>query len=94
MKEDIRVWISFLSQCNGVTLMLDSLWSSNEAINLFTDSAGGENRGFGIFFQGKWAQACWPEHWLETGILSDITFLELFPIVVAVNICQGFISKK
>ena len=42
MKEDLSVWISFLSQYNGVTVMLDSLWTSNEAINLFTDSAGGK----------------------------------------------------
>ena len=94
MKADMRVWTSFLSQYNGVTVMLDSLWTSNEAINLFTDSAGGKNRGFGIFFQGKWAQACWPEHWIKSGILSDITFLELFPIVVAVNIWGSYLRNR
>ena len=45
-------------------------------------SAGGQNRGFGIYFQGKWAQKCWPKEWEEMGILKDITFLELFPVVV------------
>jgi hypothetical protein len=54
--------------------MLDSLWTSNETIDLFTDSAGGENMGFGIYFQGKWAQACWPGDWANNGVLSDITF--------------------
>jgi hypothetical protein len=42
--------------------------------------------GFGIYFQGKWAQKCWPKEWEEMGILKDITFLELFPVVVALCI--------
>jgi hypothetical protein len=42
---------------------------------LFTDSAGDQNRGFGIYFQGKWAQKCWPKLWEEMGILKDITYM-------------------
>jgi hypothetical protein len=34
----------------------------------------------------KWAQKCWPKLWEEMGILKDITFLELFPVVVALCI--------
>jgi hypothetical protein len=62
--------------------MLDTLWSSNDSIELFTDSAGGRNKGFGIYFQEKWAQSCWPKQWVENGTLKDIKFLELFPVVV------------
>jgi hypothetical protein len=39
---------------------------------LFTDSAGGQNRGFGIYFQGKWVQKCWPKLWEEMGILKEL----------------------
>jgi len=53
---------------------------------LFTDSAGGTGKGFGIYFNGMWAQAVWPEQCELTGILTDITFLELFPVVIALNI--------
>ena len=45
-----------------------------------------KNMGFGIYFQGKWAQACWPGDWEKNGVLSAITFLELFPIVIAAHI--------
>ena len=55
--------------------MLDSLWTSNETIDLFIDSAGGETMGFGIYFQGKWAQACLSGEWVKNEVLSDITFL-------------------
>lgn len=94
MREDIKVWISFLSKYNGVTVMLDSLWSSNDNIELFTDSAGGRNKGFGIYFQGKWAQSCWPKDWVENGTLKDITFLELFPVVVSIYIWGSFLKNK
>jgi hypothetical protein len=47
---------------------------------------GSTVRGFGIYFQGRWAQANWPNEWAENGTLADITFLELFPVVVAISI--------
>jgi hypothetical protein len=74
MREDLKVWLSFLSDYNGITVMLDNVWTSNETISLFTDSAGGRDKGFGIYFQGKWARGCWPKEWADNGILADITF--------------------
>jgi hypothetical protein len=46
MREDLKVWLSFLSDYNGITVMLDNVWTSNETICLFTDSAGGRDKGF------------------------------------------------
>ena len=94
MREDIKVWLTFLSEYNGVTVITDNAWASNETLELFTDSAGGQNRGFGIYFQGKWAQKCWPKLWEEMGILKDITFLELFPVVVALCIRGEQLKNK
>ena len=34
-----------------------------------------KNMGFGIYFQGKWAQACLSGEWVKNEVLSDITFL-------------------
>ena len=36
MKDDLRVWLSFLSNYNGTTVILDQLWSSNYELNLFS----------------------------------------------------------
>jgi len=33
--------------------MLDTLWTSNVTIELFTDSAGGRNKGFWYLFSGE-----------------------------------------
>ena len=94
MREDIKVWLTFLSEYNGVTVITYNAWASNETLELFTESAGGQNRGFGIYFQGKWAQKCWPKLWEEMGILKDITFLELFPVVVALCIWGEQLKNK
>jgi hypothetical protein len=39
------------------------------------------------------AQGCWPKEWADNGILADITFLELFPVVISVHI-WGIHLKK
>jgi hypothetical protein len=41
-----------------------------------------------------WAQAVWPVQCELTGILTDITFLELFPVVVALNIWGYYLRNK
>lgn len=66
--------------------MLDQFWTSNESIDLYSDSAVGRDKSFGIYFKGKWAQAHWPSDWEIKGHLSDITFLQLFPVVFALHI--------
>jgi hypothetical protein len=75
-------------------MILDQHWSSNSDLELFTDSAGGAQLGFGIHFGGKWAQSAWPTAWCESDVLSDITFLELFPVVIAVNIWGDLLRNK
>jgi hypothetical protein len=60
MKEDLETWLHSLSNYNGVTMILDQHWSSNSDLELFTDSAGNEQLGFGIYFGGKWAHSAWP----------------------------------
>ena len=60
----------------------------------FTYSAGGKQSGFGIYFQGRWEQTNWPNEWAENGTLADITFLEPFPVVVAISIWGLHLRNK
>ena len=66
--------------------MQDQKWQSNEQLEFYTDSAGGRGKGFGIYFQGELAHAQWSIQWIEEGLHSDITYLELFPVLVALMI--------
>lgn len=94
MKEDIRTWLRFLDTFNGTTVFLDEFWSYSDQLQLFSDSAGGKEKGFGIYFRGRWAQANWPNSWVSKGLMTDITFLELFPVVVAINIWGQLLKNK
>lgn len=57
---------------------------SNCVLELFTDAAG--STGFGAFCKGQWCTARWPLAWQEAGFLQNLVLLELFPIVVAMEI--------
>jgi hypothetical protein len=115
MREDIKVWLTFLSEYNGVTVITDDACAGFlilhvASISLLQNALPGDTtwhaklsnpikdcncrNGFGIYFQGKWAQICWPKLWEEMGILKDITFLELFPVVVALCIWEEQLKNK
>lgn len=42
--------------------------------------------GFRIYFQGSWCVEQWPTDWVQLGLTRDLTFLEFFPLVVAVHL--------
>jgi len=95
IKQDLLTWQTFLSTHNGVSLFQQQFWEDNQQLHLFTDSAGGEGRGFGAYFSGRWAYGTWPTAWAKTDILKDITFLEYFPILVAISIWgEDLVNKK
>jgi hypothetical protein len=90
MKEDLRLWLCFLTQYNGRSMILDSQWVDGDHLQLYTDAA--ESVGFGAFFQGQWTHGCWPEHWAHSA--PDITFKELFPIVLALHLWANHLENQ
>ncbi|KAJ1088753.1 hypothetical protein NDU88_001908 [Pleurodeles waltl] len=57
VKEDLRMWIEFLKDFNGVTMLVDDedwFWQ----IQIFSDASGAH--GFGLFWDGHWASEAWP----------------------------------
>jgi hypothetical protein len=92
---DLEMWLFFLNNFNGISVFHDRFWVTNEDVNLYSDSAGGQDRGFGLYFKGHWCHAQWPQVWHKRGITSDITALELFPILVALYIWgPDLVNKK
>ncbi|XP_053164950.1 uncharacterized protein LOC128350575 [Hemicordylus capensis] len=65
----------------SVMLRLDLLEAD---FQVQSDAAGG--LGFSLYLRDRWCAEHWPQDWAERGITRDLTFLELFPIVVAVHI--------
>lgn len=77
-KEDLNVWLSFLKQYNGRCLFLEQRVFSTHELELFTDAS---KSGFGAVFGVDWFKGSWPDWWKQ----QNITFLELYPIVLAVE---------
>ena len=48
----------------------------------------------GYFFQDKWAFGRWPQHLSDLGRLSDMTFLELFPVVIAISVRDPLLANN
>ncbi|XP_053376811.1 uncharacterized protein LOC128547723 [Mercenaria mercenaria] len=91
---DLAMWLKFFKAFNGISVFHDRYWLSNVDMNLYTDSAGGPNLGFGIYFQGQWSYAPWPADWHSADITKDITALELFPILVSLHIWGSQFQNK
>ena len=76
---DMRWWLDFLPQWSGKTLILENHWTPSTSMQLFTDASG--TYGWGAYWNGKWLQGKWSEAQLH----MDITWKELFAIVMAVH---------
>ncbi|KAM4023858.1 uncharacterized protein ACNLHF_024804 [Anomaloglossus baeobatrachus] len=91
MKADLEIWRVFLESYNGRTC-----WQAEEVSNkelaLFTDAAG--STGFGAILGKEWCAARWPPEWLHGELCRNLAFLELFPIVVAIELWGFELSNK
>jgi len=93
MKHDLEMWLAFFQDFNGVSVFHDRFWTSNAEADLFTDSAAG--CGFGIFFAGRWVCERWPDNWVQSGLTQNIMVLEMFPILVSIDLWgQNFRNKR
>ena len=94
MRQDMLVWLEFLRGFNGVVYFPDREWTTQDTLQLFTDSAGGGSLGCGCYFHEQWAYLQWPQDWHNSAILKDITFLELVPIVLAMTVWGARLQNK
>ncbi|XP_073685315.1 uncharacterized protein [Garra rufa] len=78
-RNELRLWIMFLKQWNGLSLFYNNLISSPIDIQLFTEAA--PTTGFGGFYQGRWFASPWPPE--LQGSPQSSAFFELYPLVVA-----------
>lgn len=92
IKKDLKMWLYFFKNFNGVSVFHDRYWISNAEAELYSDSAA--SSGFGVYFAGRWSNAPWPSNWVISGLTSDITVLELFPLVVALYIWGDDLRNK
>lgn len=94
IREDLKMWLEFFSQFNGVCYISESSWLTNSDLQLYTDSAGNANLGCGAILGKQWLVLAWPMEWKGCDIMRDITFLELVPIVLALYVWSDVLRNK
>jgi hypothetical protein len=94
MRLDLKMWLVFLNEFNGVSVFNEPAFITNADALLFTDSSAAKGNGFGAFFQGSWICKPWPKEWHDRGYTKDITLLEYFPILVAIYVWGDRLRNK
>ncbi|XP_045194970.2 uncharacterized protein LOC123550604 [Mercenaria mercenaria] len=83
IREDVKVWLSFLQEFNGVSYIPENFWYTSDQLQLFSDSAGSADMEAACYFEGRWSLFPWPESLKFGGVLKDLTFLEMVPVILA-----------
>lgn len=88
VKEDLNLWLSFLSEFNGTSVFLEDGWFSSNTLSLYIDASGA--LGFGAFFGQHWCYDEWPDGWARL----NIAILEFYPIVLSLYLWGLHMSNK
>ena len=91
---DTKVWLDFLQNVNGECYLSDTYWLTSDTLNLYTDSAGNASLGCGAYLDVNWDQMRWSDSWLNQEFMSDLSFLELIPVVMALFIRVSELKNK
>lgn len=78
-KDKLKAWSIFLNCFNRKSLFLSDHWENSVSLQLYTDAS---NIGFGCYLGNQYFSGVWPKAWES----YHITFKELFPIVLAVQL--------
>ena len=78
-RQDMSMWLTFLNNYNGITMISPDVWLNSETIQLFSDAA--RSKGYAVILSNAWCADSWSDN--EN---YDITILELYPILLAVLI--------
>ena len=84
-KQDLYMWIEFLTNWNGVSLFYEKDFTNSFDIQLYTDAAS--TAGFSVVYKTHWISEKWPSEMPTIpDNLASMAFMELYPIVVAAYI--------
>jgi len=91
---DAQVWLTFLDQFNGECYVPQNLWFTSDKLSLHTDSSGSSHLGCAAYFGGQWVHIRWPLSWGNSGFMSELSFLELVPVLLALMTWKSHFRNK
>ena len=86
-KADLAAWTLFIDTFNESYLFSSMVWESSEQLHFYTDAS---ELGFGAIFGKEW----FFHQWTQQQSCLHITILELFPIVLAVEVWGGMLRNR
>ena len=78
-KQDLLMWLSFLHNHNGRTIIRPLSIVNSSQIKLCADAS---KTGFGATYGRSWIQGTWPTKWKTL----HISFLEMYPIYITISL--------
>ena len=54
VKSDMRTWLAFLSNFNGLSFFVSRNWIANPSLQLYTDASNSGSFGCGAVFRDQW----------------------------------------
>ena len=97
--DDLLIFKSFLEDCgkeefHSIPFMVKNQVYQQE-IELYSDAAGSADRGFGVVFQNAWDFGLWRHTTVfQQGLTPNIALLELYALVIAVEIWSKDLQAK
>ena len=80
MKSDLEMWKTFVESFNGKSMFLQDRFLTSDVLSLYTDAAA--SFGYGAIYSSYWFYGAFPPQCRN----YNITLLELYPIVLAINV--------
>ena len=80
VREDLRVWYSFMRRYNGVSFMRFRPIPPTDSLNFFSDAAG--SCGYSCLFSPSWTFGIWPQVWND----YPIHIKEIYPIFLGLSL--------
>ena len=80
MKSDLEMWKTFVESFNGKSMFLQDRFLTSDVLSLYTDTAA--SFGYGAIYSSYWFYGAFPPQCRN----YNITLLELYPIVLAINV--------
>ena len=87
-RADLAAWALFMSGFNGKHVLLSDNWVASDVLLLYTDAAA--SKGFAAVLGNQWFMQAWPAEFTN----FHINILELFPIVLAVELWASCMANQ
>lgn len=87
-KKDLRVWLAFLENFNGKSVLLLDRWDREQIYKFETDASG--SKGYSAIFQNQWFYGAWNKEWLS----QSIELKELYPIWLGLDMWKDVLANR